>query len=421
MLFELQQLAKKDRSSAEIQLLSFVQQTFPEIEITSLSINQSAVSLNSVNGYLVLQDGTELFFKFHSEEGEESTIDEYYNSEVLKKAGLPMLMPKYQNTQPGSQFLIYEKISAPTLFEVGREIDQRQLNGEIASRTNEALNAESQLNRQSLAVALATLKKVPAGEQFHSPLHQLFYARLNSTEEKSRLDLYYTYASVRLPDEGEMAWSEFSRLKWIINGVHQQQSLAEIIAQAQELLNPLRAPEVPVLTAHGDDHNGNKFLIDGALKLFDPAFASDCQPALLACVKTTFHDTMAHPLWLYEPKAIEDQLDLNFSISADTFEIDFEWPMTLYRRQSYQQKVKEIWLPLLADLKSRDWLDPQWKNILRKALFCCPFLVTNLTDPQKFSAKASLLALAKSVQLGSANVSDDDDPEVFFQQLIKGL
>ena len=49
MLFELQQLAKKDRSSAEIQLLSFVQQTFPQIEITSLSINQSVVSLNSVN------------------------------------------------------------------------------------------------------------------------------------------------------------------------------------------------------------------------------------------------------------------------------------------------------------------------------------------------------------------------------------
>lgn len=54
-----------------------------------LTINRDQYSLNSLNGTVTLEDGRALFFKYHNEEGEDKTIEEYYNAELLRESGFP--------------------------------------------------------------------------------------------------------------------------------------------------------------------------------------------------------------------------------------------------------------------------------------------------------------------------------------------
>ena len=41
------------------------------------------------------------------------------------------------------------------------------------------------------------------------------------------------------------------------------------------------------------------------------------------------------------------------------------------------------------------------------ALFCCPFLTMNLSDTNKFPPAITLLGLAMSVEMGSANLGTE--------------
>ena len=77
--------------------------------VTSLKINQDQYSLNSLNGFVTLESGESLFFKYHHEEGEEHTIDEYYNAALLKDTGYLVDVPTYQCGEPGRQILFYQK------------------------------------------------------------------------------------------------------------------------------------------------------------------------------------------------------------------------------------------------------------------------------------------------------------------------
>ncbi|HID8920018.1 TPA: hypothetical protein ACXE7J_005754, partial [Klebsiella michiganensis] len=50
----------------------------------SLQINRDQYSLNSLNGRVSLVNGRSFFFKYHHEEGEEQTIQEYYRAALLR-------------------------------------------------------------------------------------------------------------------------------------------------------------------------------------------------------------------------------------------------------------------------------------------------------------------------------------------------
>jgi hypothetical protein len=53
----------------------------------------------------------------------------------------------------------------------------------------------------------------------------------------------------------------------------------------------------------------------------------------------------------------------------------------------------------------RNWLAENWRETLKSALFCCPFLTMSLTDSAKFSPEISLLGLAMAVEMGSESIS----------------
>jgi hypothetical protein len=55
----------------------------------------------------------------------------------------------------------------------------------------------------------------------------------------------------------------------------------------------------------------------------------------------------------------------------------------------------------VRELQHRGWLDADWRDTLRLALFCCPFLTMNLADSVKFPPEIALLGLSMAVEMGS--------------------
>jgi HAD superfamily hydrolase (TIGR01509 family) len=385
------QTAKKDVEAAEQLTLEYVQDINPMLGAESVKIQQSNVSLNSVNGFVVAGD-KEYFFKFHSEENEEMLGSEYYNARLLADLGLPVVAPIFVNQEPGLQFVLYEKIVAPTAFELY----------EKEGRIEMLLEAETELCRKISDAYSKTLALTSADDVAKSSLNQLFFNRLVSASAP-RLRSYYLDKNVMLPDGSTIPFEKLAKMRWVINGVQYEETLAQIIAEAKTLLDPRKEGKTATVVGHGDDHNGNKFFISGAFVLFDPAFAG-VQPALLSFVKATVHNTLLHPYWLYDSKRLEGQLQLEVTLERDEIIVTHNWDIKKrapFRLDILNLYADEVWKPLLAELTRRGWLPADWKDCLRAAFFCCPFLVKNLIDPGAYSPAASLLALSKCVELGS--------------------
>jgi len=420
-LFEISRLAKSDIKAAEEAILHFVKENFPELAVISVQINDSQVSLNSVNGFLKTSK-EEFFFKFHSEEEEEKTLEnnEYYQGQLLQDAGLPVITPLFASTEPGKQFLIYKKIIAPTAFDEFAKLERQflQTGKYDEAQKNALLAAEAELLECQSTVYLSSLRAVPAQELANASIHQLFSSRLIAHNSAiPRLDIFYTAAEVVLPQE-RLSFSDFSKLHWTINGVQYDETLSEIIAQAKTLLAPAESGEVAAVIGHGDDHNGNKFFLNGKFILFDPAFAG-LHPALLSFVKATVHNVFLHPFWLYDRKVLADPLKLTYQITTDEIVVEHNWSLpeiSPLRVEILNLQREKVWQPLLKELRAKNLLPEDWREYLQKAFFCCPFLVTNLLDPKKFTPKTSVLAFSKCVELG-AKSSTPNFIDTFFEKL----
>ena len=126
------------------------------------------------------------------------------------------------------------------------------------------------------------------------------------------------------------------------------------------------------------------------------------------------HNTVLHPYWLYDPAQLSSKLDLKMERKGNEISITHNWetkdrsPMRL---QMLAMQKEIVWKPLIGELRKRGALSKDWQEYIRKALFCCPFLVLNLIDPTKRTPEQSLLALAKSVELGSLGDKANDIDE----------
>src|SRR5690349_9113196 len=96
ILYKIQTLQFHDKLSAERLLGTFIRDTFT-LPVTTVELRPLAVSLNSFNGFLTLEDGKKLFFKTHAEP--DSVISEYYNAQRLADAGYPIIQPIFSSTE----------------------------------------------------------------------------------------------------------------------------------------------------------------------------------------------------------------------------------------------------------------------------------------------------------------------------------
>jgi hypothetical protein len=461
-LFEIQKQAKTDKEEASKKIVSFIKEKFSNTEIDdirSLEINSSAVSVNSVNGFIKIEfddfdpflhlhylhyvsgqiepKKAEYFFKFHAEENEEETVNEYYQSSILVKNGFPVLEPIFISTEPGEQFLIYDRVKDPTFYDVCESLDAKFLNLDTSPNekscdiestelkdeysVDKVLGLEADFCELMYSVFEKTKKEASSEVVKNEVVWQLFHHRLHG--ENPRVDIFYKDKNVNLPNANSVSFEKLKDLKWEINGVAFQESIGELIEASKKIVNPDAREHWTVCVAHGDDHNGNKFYRVGRneLEYFDPAFAGENTPITLASVKTTFHDVFAHPFYFYSDKTILDLLELDVVIENDTIKVTHNFDIEKiapHRVELLKVKLNKLWKPILQNIPSVE-IEAELEFI-KKALFCCPFLCKNLIDEKNFAPQSSILALAIAVQMGSyaENKSDNLIDKLFYELCI---
>jgi hypothetical protein len=391
ILQQIRDLQFSDKGKAEALLLSFIRENFP-LDVVEIRLTPLAVSLNSFNGFMTLADGQRRFFKTHTES--DTVIDEYYNAEMLAQIGYPVIQPVFKSTEIGKQLLVYEVIEDESVFDASWRIETHD------SSDLEALKAaQNRADDELLSLYRKSLAPQSAEDAAKSPIHQLFYHRLTG----GRLDRFYGEGtSIVLPD-GVHPMSEVRQVHWRINGQQYSESLNDIIERAIRLLNPAQT-DMSII-GHGDAHNGNVFFRKQenppSLLYFDPAFAGRHHP-LLDLTKPLFHNVFA--MWMYFPneKRASTKISLHKQAAlwqGDLWQVDYDYALPEVRLNFYYSKVDEVLIPILRDLKEQ--LRQDWREYLKAALFCCPFLTMNLTDSAKFSPEISLLGLAMAVEMGS--------------------
>jgi hypothetical protein len=374
-----------DKPAAEALLLAFIQTNFPELRAVSVELTPKPTSLNSFNGFLVQADGSKRFFKTHTES--HTIINEYYNAELLAQANYPIIQPIFRSTEPGKQFLVYELITDAAVFDLARQLEL-QPDPDLQAALTRAQHAEDEALYQRY---LATLAWQTHDE---APIHQLFQHRLVG----GRLEQFYgASVQITLP-QGRLPMATVRRQKWVINGQVYTATLDDLIEQATQVLAPMTAGAA--IIGHGDAHNGNVFYRAGAQKLiyFDPAFAGKHSP-LLDLVKPLYHNVYA--MWMYFPHEERQKLHLTLTEQGDTWHIAHNYTLNPIRELFLRSKWERVLLPSLQTLQQKGWLPKNWRDLLKAALFCCPFLTMNLADGQRFPPEIALLGLAHALEMGA--------------------
>ncbi len=403
------------RDEAEKVVAALIAENF-DLALVRVAINADWSSLNSLNGVVDVADGRRFFFKFHQEEGESETVEEYYRAELLESAGYPVDVPAMMSRRPGHQVLLYAYRKDRQLADACLEIERRGRQGDT-----DLIVLQRALDTLTGDIYLRTLHESRLEWCKTEPIHQLFHHRLvtppNDTSLGGRVERFYAGKPVILSGV-TVLWKDFARLRWRINGIEYRHCLGELFQEGLARLRPANLASSGAVVAHGDAHNANVWIEQGAkaarLVLFDPAFAGRHVPALLADVKATFHNIFAHPFWLYHPAEADTRFESDLVIRNGWIELQHDWALSPLRAEFLELKRDLIWRPLLAELYRLHLLPDDWRRIVRCALFCCPTLVMNLSAGAAHGATPgrspalSALSFAISVMSGSEPATGDD-------------
>jgi hypothetical protein len=399
ILTDIQKLQFSDKKKAEDELLHFLKNSEDE-SIEEVELQPRPQSLNSINGFISYKNGEKYFFKTHTEENEQ--ISEYYNSEVLAKAGYPIYQSKQITHKPGKQIVLYEIISLPTLFDMLKDEEDKFMRGSTDSKTVQSLlRAQEKLDRTVFKIYESSLITSPADKQKLAPVHQLFSHRL---AEDGRIGLFYRGKSLNLGDQ-QIPFGELAKKRWRINGVEYKDTLDQVIERSRSILKPDTGPAV---IGHGDAHNGNLFvnLDSESFYMFDPAFAGLHHP-LIDLTKPTFHNFLAR--WMYYPEQVSKEFELTYKITDSEITIEHSFMPSELRLSFLELRKKHVLKPTFELLRKNGMLADNWQTYLRSSLFCCPFLTVNLlaesksdgTLAERYPASIKLLGCAMAMELGS--------------------
>ncbi|MCS6780843.1 MAG: hypothetical protein NZ555_14210 [Geminicoccaceae bacterium] len=398
----IRRLAREAPAAAAAELAALLRDRF-DIEAEEIRPTLDAYALNSLSGTFRAR-GRDWFFKFHQEEGEESGPGEYYRARLLADAGLPVDLPAFASTEPGEQLLVYPRRTWPRFADLLRRLD---LDSDTAAMAH-ALALEAGLCERLLAVYRRTLHPIGPEQAAAEPVHRLFHARLTDPMPDGsrrypggRLASFYLGREVELPG-ARLAFEDLARRRWRIDGREHRDSLADLFDRAAERLAPERLADAGGVSAHGDAHAANLWIDpERGLVLFDPAFAGAHLPTLLAEIKPTFHNTLAHPFWLYEPFEAAARFRVEIRLAPGAIEFVTDWRPSPIRRALLRVKALRLWRPLLGLLAERGLLPPDWRETVRLALFLCPTLVMSLRAGPERPPVASAIGFAVAVAAGS--------------------
>jgi Phosphotransferase enzyme family len=399
ILTDIQKLQFSDKPKAEEEFLRFLKDNEDD-SIENVELHPRPQSLNSINGFISYKNGERYFFKTHTEENEQ--VSEYYNADVLDKAGYPIYQARQITHKPGKQIVLYEIISLPTLFDLIKTEEDNLMHGANGeTKVPSLLRAQEKLDRKVFEIYENCLTTVDATKHKMAPVHQLFSHRL---AEDGRIGFFYRGKSLFL-DNGQLPFEELAKKRWVINGVEYKNTLEELIIRSRSLLEPGAGPAV---IGHGDAHNGNLFvdLENEMYYMFDPAFAGLHHP-LIDLTKPTFHNIFAR--WMYYPEQVSKEFELNFRVTESEITIEHTFMPSELRLSFLELRKKHVLKPTFELLSKRGMLADDWRNFLRSSLFCCAFLTVNLlaesksngTLAERYSLPIKLLGYALAIELGS--------------------
>lgn len=393
LLGDIQRLQFTNKTAAEALLLRFMQEQLG-LNATAVELRPLAVSLNSFNGFVTLDETRRLFFKTHTEP--DGVIAEYYNAAQLARAGYPVLQPVYQSTEDAKQLLIYEVIHDPSVFDVAWAIE----NGDV-THFDALTTAQADSDDDLFLIYQRTLEWQTAANATSAPIHQLFHHRL----AQGRFARFYgandeeaANIPLSLPDGAPVTMRDVMNTRWTINGQQYSETLADLVQRALMLLQP--AQEDASIIGHGDAHNGNVFFQSASRSLlyFDPAFAGR-HPPLLDLAKPLFHNVFA--MWMYFPHEMAKRTDIQLTRDGDVWHVAHDYGLPPVRKMFLTSKVERVLIPTLKMLKARGWLRTDWRAYLKAALFCCPLLTMNLADSTRFPPAIQLLGFTMAMEMGA--------------------
>lgn len=416
---EIRHRAKSRDGTAEVLLKDLLHDLF-QVDASNVKINHDQYSLNSLNGFFDTGEG-EFFFKFHQEEGEEAMSGEYYRADILAKAGLPVDQPVLMSVLPGEQILVYRRRRDPRFSDVLRELD---LNDDPRRRTM-AVAAERKLSHEVLDVYLETLHPITPDQAAAEPVNRLFFERLidpaTGAFPGGRFKGFYADREFAFPGVS-LSWEAFSNARFRINGIDYAETVGDLFVASHARIAPRRLADAGGVTAHGDAHNANVWFSESgdaaSLSFFDPAFAGEHIPTLLAEVKTTFHNVLAHPLWLYDPAMAAETYDAEAEFSGGVLDVTTNWTPSQVRKELLGVKAADMWKPLLKTLDGRGMLPDDWRRVVKLGLFLCPTLVMNLrAGATTHNPTSSLIGFSLAVMAGSEPVAGADFLTEFFDAI----
>lgn len=119
-------------------------------------------------------------------------------------------------------------------------------------------------------------------------------------------------------------------------------------------------------------------------------------------MKTTFHNVLAHPLWLYDPALASRRYEAQARLAGGILDVRTYWKLTPVREDLLEVKAAAMWRPLLKELDRRGMLPDDWRRVVRLGLFLCPTLVMNLcAGAATHDATSSLIGFAMAVMAGA--------------------
>jgi hypothetical protein len=416
---EIRAVARHDAARAAKMLEAFIADLF-DIPVTDLRINLDQYSLNSLNGFFRSGD-EDFFFKFHQEEGEEEMTGEYYRADILSSAGLPVDQPVHMSTLPGEQLLIYRRRSDPRFSDVLFELDQNPDD----DATARARAAEAGLNGQILSIAKSTLHPISEEEAAAEPIHRLFYERLidlpGGTYPGGRFAKFYVGKRFAFPNDVSLSWGEIADATVMVNDIRYSRTMREAFDDAHGRYRPQNTSTAGGIVAHGDAHNANVWYERGEerdrLAFFDPAFAGDKVPSLLAEVKSTFHNIFAHPFWLYNPDMAAERFAAQVRLEDGVISFATDWQPSPVRMALLEAKAETFWKPWLAHLRDEGLLPADWEEFVRTGLFLSPTLVMNLNAGEgadRHNPVSSAIGLSVALSAASRPVEGGDMFTRFF-------
>ena len=228
---------------------------------------------------------------------------------------------------------------------------------------------------------VATLHRASAAEVRAEAIHQLFHSRLmqparrgaSRRPRRALLSRSHRRASRHRIALGDLRRAPLAHQRHRLRRHARVRCSPRASSASRRTASPA-APSPPMATPTTPMSGSRRATATPRLVMFDPAFAGEHIPALLADIKATFHNIFAHPFWLYHPDEADRRFHVSVSVEGGRIDVTHDWQLTPLRRGFLDLKVEHVWRPLLAALKDRDLLPRDWRSVMRLALFCCPTL-----------------------------------------------